>query len=249
MAVSDPTRCEENRTFVRVARRGGSVLLAALLVVSTLAAVGAAAVPAAVDGPGQSLAADQCDTTADEAVAAQNRSEELVGELQGFAAESPVVDDEAVRSAAFHFDRGESHFRNSRYCAAVDKFRIAENRARAELVRAYRVEATLLLNASAAQLADAGGDNSDRAALRTRIEDTRSKVASADSLASARSAYREARELHRAVGEASGSARVWLAGNLVVPTVGGGVVLVVLGAVVGAFARSRVSGGPIEWKG
>jgi hypothetical protein len=193
-------------------------------------------------------AVDRCDTTAEEAVAAQNRSRALVRELRQLAEESPVVDDEAVQSASFHLDRGESHFRNSRYCAAIDKFRTAEDRARAELVRAYRVEASLLLNASAAQLADTGGPAGDAAALRTRIEDTRGRLASADSLKSTRSAYRQARELHEAVADRSLPLRVRLARNLLLPTAGAVVALVVIGAIVGAVARSKVSRrSRVEW--
>jgi hypothetical protein len=250
-ASSDPIGAEHSRTARGLVRRGGGILLAVLLIASTAAVASAAsAVPAvaSVGGVGGTAATvDQCDRTAGEAVAAQNRSRALLRELRTFADESPVVDDEAVTSVKFHFGRGESHFRNSRYCAAIEKYRTAGDSARAELRRAYRIEARLLLNATAAHLADTGGTGGDASTLRPRLDDTRERLATADSLRTTRSAYRQARDLHATVADRSLPLRVRLARNLLPSMAGGGLALVLLGGIVGAVARSRQSGRRLEW--
>lgn len=221
---------------------GLTVVLMTAVAVGGATPAGAIATDASAVYPGPDLpAVTACDRTATEAVAAQNRTRGLVRELRRFARERSAVDPEAKQAASFHLDRGEQRFRNERYCASIQQFRTARERARAELTAAYKAEAQVLLDASAARLTDIHGSSGDVRTLTARVDDFRDRLAAADSLRESRAVYRAARSLHADTAGVGLSVRTRVLECFWV-TFGGGAVGVFLAGAYGGVWWSRRSG-------
>jgi len=218
-----------------------AILLVGILLLPLLGAGAATAEPTAA------IQAD-CSVTAEEALNAQDQAQTRLEQLRQLAAEGAEIDQSVIRSVESHIEQGQLDFRTEEYCAATDVFETAHTQASAELVRAYRSQTELLLNASAGQLGALerrGFHTYEVNQLQERVQRERDRLHSADSVAAARSSYERAKSIRGGVRALPTPTQVWIAERLVSPwAVAVIAVLLAIGAIIGAAIDRSIARGP-----
>jgi hypothetical protein len=231
--------CATGARFAAVAR--------AALVVGLLAATLAAPAAGAVS-PLTAQVTDDCDTgevTAAAVEDAERRAAARLTELRRLDGTDADVSRSVLASVQNHLEQGRLRAANEEYCAATRQFATARDQARAELTRTYRDRAAVLLNRSAATIADLEADGYHTVRLHTideRIDRQRARLAAADSYTAAQAVHGRAVALADATAALPSERRFAMAGLLGSPAVLMVAVLPTLvGVVLGWLIRPRLS--------
>lgn len=161
----------------------------AILVVLMVSLVGtgvAAAEPAAEP------AMSACTVAAEDALNAKERAQKRLSNLQQFAEDGATVDQSVIGSVSSHIDQGRLDFQTERYCDSHKHFETASEQAAAELVRVYKSQAGLMLNASSSyvsKLEQDGYRSYEVEHFEERIQRTHRSLDSAGTLSEARAVH------------------------------------------------------------
>lgn len=218
-----------------------AILLVGIVLLPLLSAGAATAESAAAVQP-------DCSLTAEEALNAQERAQARLEELQQLATEGAEIDKSVIHSVESNIEQGRLDFQTAEYCAAADAFETAYTQAGAELVRAYRSQTALVLNASAGQLGALerrGFHTYEVNQLQEQVQRERDRLRAADSVAAARSSHDRVESIRAEVRALPAPTHIWVAKRLVSPwAVAVVAVLLAIGAIIGAAINRSIARGP-----